>query len=86
MRARVTHSHALTHMHGCIVQVPCFLYHGKFEACPESYGKLHQRLIGDNAELIVLDGAGHLSIALGYPAILRALVKKESAPDPLAGK
>lgn len=67
----------------CEVKVPCFLYVGSLDVVSPDMAKLNQRLIGDAAELIVWEGAGHLSIGLGYRSIMKALVKKDKAPTPL---
>jgi hypothetical protein len=64
------------------VKVPCFLYCGKTEIQGEEYQKVNKKLVGDNAEIIAWDGAGHLTVGLGYTAILTALVKKEKASLP----
>jgi hypothetical protein len=64
------------------VKVPCFLYCGKTELVGEEYQKVNKKLVGDNAEVIAWDGVGHITVKLGFPAILTALVKKEKASLP----
>ena len=65
------------------VKVPCFLYCGSLDSISEDMTKLNQRLIGDSAEVIVWEGAGHLSVGIGYASIVQALVKKEKAASPV---
>merc|ERR1719473_1889108 len=62
------------------IQVPCFLYNGEYEKhgqCGPIVGEQNRKYIGDNAQVIVMPGHGHLSIGVEYRRILDALVKKK---------
>ena len=62
------------------VNVPCFLYNGEMEVhgqCGPVVAEQNKKYIGENAQVIIFKGHGHLSIGLEYRRVMEALVKKE---------